>query len=465
MLEAVLLSSWSHIVGPGLLAFWTPECLVSSRRLSQSDASLHCDGLQPSITKSTILSSSLPNSVHKSWYKRDRKKSKNTHNDSSVNRLLNNLKLNFPNSNDGREASKEVDPQLLHCVGQILHGELQQVHPLPLQNDIYSRLLITPNNKIIHSTCFKQHQSAEEWWQDGTPVSLAVVFKNDKDLSSLWPVLTMTDIRMTKIVKLVKEKGPLVDHLDYIGDMLNDFYHTLLSLKHFIGSSDVSFYDEQDIDSATGASLKSLTQRAIMSHLQTCGHTVVVGTSENSIKKMILHLKFLLNSQEKICSLITTSGKLCAYYSGLYVQGILKSARDQSDLLNSKSRFTLIDVASDIVWQSCGVSSAHSSLRPVRGVGKVVPELMEEISLLSHDKGKQESHLLGFRRHLHLKAMVVIKLVERQRKEGSRIQRIPWNIILGLEDPEDIQIVLSMAEKMKPGISNLISPHFPGKFS
>ncbi|XP_076347073.1 uncharacterized protein LOC143245088 isoform X3 [Tachypleus tridentatus] len=426
MLEAVLLSSWSHIVGPGLLAFWTPECLVSSRRLSQSDASLHCDGLQPSITKSTILSSSLPNSVHKSWYKRDRKKSKNTHNDSSVNRLLNNLKLNFPNSNDGREASKEVDPQLLHCVGQILHGELQQVHPLPLQNDIYSRLLITPNNKIIHSTCFKQHQSAEEWWQDGTPVSLAVVFKNDKDLSSLWPVLTMTDIRMTKIVKLVKEK---------------------------------------DIDSATGASLKSLTQRAIMSHLQTCGHTVVVGTSENSIKKMILHLKFLLNSQEKICSLITTSGKLCAYYSGLYVQGILKSARDQSDLLNSKSRFTLIDVASDIVWQSCGVSSAHSSLRPVRGVGKVVPELMEEISLLSHDKGKQESHLLGFRRHLHLKAMVVIKLVERQRKEGSRIQRIPWNIILGLEDPEDIQIVLSMAEKMKPGISNLISPHFPGKFS
>ncbi|XP_076347074.1 uncharacterized protein LOC143245088 isoform X4 [Tachypleus tridentatus] len=425
MLEAVLLSSWSHIVGPGLLAFWTPECLVSSRRLSQSDASLHCDGLQPSITKSTILSSSLPNSVHKSWYKRDRKKSKNTHNDSSVNRLLNNLKLNFPNSNDGREASKEVDPQLLHCVGQILHGELQQVHPLPLQNDIYSRLLITPNNKIIHSTCFKQHQSAEEWWQDGTPVSLAVVFKNDKDLSSLWPVLTMTDIRMTKIVKLVKEKGPLVDHLDYIGDMLNDFYHTLLSLKHFIGSSDVSFYDEQ----------------------------------------MILHLKFLLNSQEKICSLITTSGKLCAYYSGLYVQGILKSARDQSDLLNSKSRFTLIDVASDIVWQSCGVSSAHSSLRPVRGVGKVVPELMEEISLLSHDKGKQESHLLGFRRHLHLKAMVVIKLVERQRKEGSRIQRIPWNIILGLEDPEDIQIVLSMAEKMKPGISNLISPHFPGKFS
>ncbi|XP_076347077.1 uncharacterized protein LOC143245088 isoform X6 [Tachypleus tridentatus] len=386
MLEAVLLSSWSHIVGPGLLAFWTPECLVSSRRLSQSDASLHCDGLQPSITKSTILSSSLPNSVHKSWYKRDRKKSKNTHNDSSVNRLLNNLKLNFPNSNDGREASKEVDPQLLHCVGQILHGELQQVHPLPLQNDIYSRLLITPNNKIIHSTCFKQHQSAEEWWQDGTPVSLAVVFKNDKDLSSLWPVLTMTDIRMTKIVKLVKEK-------------------------------------------------------------------------------MILHLKFLLNSQEKICSLITTSGKLCAYYSGLYVQGILKSARDQSDLLNSKSRFTLIDVASDIVWQSCGVSSAHSSLRPVRGVGKVVPELMEEISLLSHDKGKQESHLLGFRRHLHLKAMVVIKLVERQRKEGSRIQRIPWNIILGLEDPEDIQIVLSMAEKMKPGISNLISPHFPGKFS
>ncbi|XP_022248342.1 uncharacterized protein LOC106464832 isoform X2 [Limulus polyphemus] len=442
MLEAVLLSSWSHIIGPGLLAFWTPECTVNARRFSQSDIGLHRDGLQPNISKSTTLSSSLPNSVPKSWYKRDRKKSKNTHNDSSVNSLLNNLKLTFPNSNDCREESKEVDPQLLHCVGQILHGELQQVHPLPLQNDIFSRLLITPNNKIIHSTCFKQHQSAEEWWQDGTPVSLAVVFKNDKDLASLWPILTMTDVRMTKIVKLVKEKGPLIDHLDYIGDMLNDFYHTLLSLKPFIGPSDVNFCDEQ-----------------------TCGHTVVVGTSESSIKKMILHLKFLLNSQEKICSLITTSGKLCAYYSGLYVQGILKSAQDQSDLLNSKSRFTLIDVASDIVWQSCGLSSAHSSLQPVRGVGKFVPELMEEISLLTHDKAKQEHHLLGFRRHLHLKAMVVIKMVEKLRKESTYIQRIPWNTILGLEDPEDIQIVLSTAEKMKPGILNLISPHFPRKCS
>ncbi|KAM6105481.1 guanine nucleotide exchange factor C9orf72 homolog isoform 2-T3 [Pterocles gutturalis] len=63
---------------------------------------------------------------------------------------------------------------------------------------------------------------------------------------------------------------------------------------------------------------------AISSHLQTCGCSVVVGSSAEKVNKIVRTLCLFLTPSERKCSRLCRSESSFKYESGLFVQGLLK---------------------------------------------------------------------------------------------------------------------------------------------
>lgn len=65
---------------------------------------------------------------------------------------------------------------------------------------------------------------------------------------------------------------------------------------------------------------------AISSHLQTCGCSVVVGSSAEKVNKIVRTLCLFLTPAERKCSRLCEAESSFKYESGLFVQGLLKDA-------------------------------------------------------------------------------------------------------------------------------------------
>ncbi|XP_040976856.1 guanine nucleotide exchange C9orf72 homolog isoform X2 [Aquila chrysaetos chrysaetos] len=65
---------------------------------------------------------------------------------------------------------------------------------------------------------------------------------------------------------------------------------------------------------------------AISSHLQTCGCSVVVGSSAEKVNKIVRTLCLFLTPSERKCSRLCRNESSFKYESGLFVQGLLKDA-------------------------------------------------------------------------------------------------------------------------------------------
>ncbi|KAL4826246.1 hypothetical protein H8958_022094 [Nasalis larvatus] len=65
---------------------------------------------------------------------------------------------------------------------------------------------------------------------------------------------------------------------------------------------------------------------AISSHLQTCGCSVVVGSSAEKVNKIVRTLCLFLTAAERKCSRLCEAESSFKYESGLFVQGLLKDS-------------------------------------------------------------------------------------------------------------------------------------------
>lgn len=227
------------------------------------------------------------------------------------------------------------------------------------------------------------------------------------------------------------------------------------------------------------ASFDFLT-KAVSSHLQTHGSSVVLGADVEAIDKMIDTLSLFLSAEDRLKSSYTRVG--ASYAPDLILQGLIKPEKvKDADVIQSLLPTTVIDLVTKQITRThpyhvhrvlrkefqkmelrklSGKSDAKGSwasqvsiFSPVKESSPFVENMLNEVFRLPSDL--REGIVLQSRRLLVRKAVLLIKYVEARKADhatlhNSEIKKLRADLHVAHES--DFGIVLAMAETYSPGI-------------
>ncbi|KAG1055613.1 hypothetical protein G6F46_004173 [Rhizopus delemar] len=239
--------------------------------------------------------------------------------------------------------------------------------------------------------------------------------------------------------------------------------------------------------------------RVITSHLQTFGSTVLIGNSLGSVNMMINTLSLLLSLKERNRS--SHARKHHRYMPDLYLQGLLVKDIEEMEprielaVLDSIVPTTLVDMTRLVVkrtplynqyqqlrqsYQAAvfsklenDVLQRHSKLQmndwskrsqvfeKVNSIAPMVQSLLEEVRRIP--TRLRESYIKQWKRSLVKRALALIKYIEDETLAILGQVKVKENFVknvmnaLSLYDLDDFTIVLTQAEKLKPGMINFIT--------
>ncbi|GLH11653.1 Uncharacterized protein GBIM_16399 [Gryllus bimaculatus] len=252
-----------------------------------------------------------------------------------------------------------------------------------------------------------------------------------------------------------------------------EFWHTIFSLgKCGLGNSLL----------ACGADMLNhpLLERALTSHLQTFGCTVIMGTSSSDINALISFLALFLDSDEKFCSRLVLPTMKYSYHVGLFVQGLLLDefgCRElcSVDLAASPYLVTAVDLTKGVNANAVRQTSPQNLNRSGDGFGKtqlhrsILYPVKESASLIKsllkdmqHIPPSSWQHFIGiFKKKINSLAYMLLSFMHQSVMEyrgGSlQLERYLMKNMNLLES--DFLIVLAAAEKLKPGIYDHVMDH------
>lgn len=241
---------------------------------------------------------------------------------------------------------------------------------------------------------------------------------------------------------------------------------------------------------------------AISSHLQTCGCSVVVGSSAEKVNKIVRTLCLFLTPSERKCSRLCRSESSFKYESGLFVQGLLKDATGSfvlpfRQVMYAPYPTTHIDVDVNTVkqmppchehiynqrrymrseltafWRANSdeeMSQDHiihtdESFTPDLNVFQdilhrdtLVKGFLDQIFHLKPGLSLRSTFLAQFLLVLHRKALTLIKYIEDDTQKGKKPFKSlrSLKIDLDLTAEGDLNIIMALAEKIKPGLHSFI---------
>ncbi|XP_077981345.1 guanine nucleotide exchange factor C9orf72 homolog isoform X2 [Glandiceps talaboti] len=232
-------------------------------------------------------------------------------------------------------------------------------------------------------------------------------------------------------------------------------------------------------------------RRAIASHLQTSGCSIVIGNTIKEANMVVNTLGLFLSPSERLCSCYVLNDATFLYQQGLYVQAIVKDSNTYKTLNNSmrsiltnRQPTSLIDVSTLEVKQTPPWNEHYmkrdqvmcqelqclwqDSQQELLRVPFTTFQTVEDHETLIHDVmtelhpgyGVREAHIEQFLRILDRKALTMIKYIEEETNQGtetvkpSMLKRMRHDLNLTKEG--DWKIVLATAEKHKPGIYSFI---------
>ncbi|XP_071437037.1 guanine nucleotide exchange factor C9orf72 homolog isoform X2 [Pithys albifrons albifrons] len=237
---------------------------------------------------------------------------------------------------------------------------------------------------------------------------------------------------------------------------------------------------------------------AISSHLQTCGCSVVVGSSAEKINKIVRTLCLFLTPSERKCSRLCRNESSFKYESGLFVQGLLKDATGSfvlpfRQVMYAPYPTTHIDVDVNTVkqmppchehiynqrrymrseltafWRANSdeeMSQDHiihtdESFTPDLNVFQdimhrdtLVKAFLDQIFHLKPGLSLRSTFLAQFLLVLHRKALTLIKYIEDDTQKGKKPFKSlrSLKVDLDLTAEGDLNIIMALAEKIKPGL-------------
>ncbi|XP_061207142.1 guanine nucleotide exchange factor C9orf72 homolog isoform X2 [Neopsephotus bourkii] len=241
---------------------------------------------------------------------------------------------------------------------------------------------------------------------------------------------------------------------------------------------------------------------AISSHLQTCGCSVVVGSSAEKVNKIVRTLCLFLTPSERKCSRLCRNESSFKYESGLFVQGLLKDATGSfvlpfRQVMYAPYPTTHIDVDVNTVkqmppchehiynqrrymrseltafWRANSdeemsqdyIIHTDESFTPDLNVFQdilhrdtLVKAFLDQIFHLKPGLSLRSTFLAQFLLVLHRKALTLIKYIEDDTQRGKKPFRSlrSLKIDLDLTAEGDLNIIMALAEKIKPGLHSFI---------
>jgi len=227
------------------------------------------------------------------------------------------------------------------------------------------------------------------------------------------------------------------------------------------------------------ASFEFLT-KAVSSHLQTHGSSVVIGADVEAVDTMIETLSLFLSADDRLKSSYTRVGE--PYAPDLLLQGLLKPEKvSEVDVIQSLLPTTVIDLVTKQItrthpyhvhkvlrkeYQKVELrklsnksdtrgswASQVSIFTPVKESSPFVENMLNEVFRLPCDL--REGIVLQSRRLLVRKAVLLIKYVDARKEHqttlhNSEIKKLRADLHVAHES--DFGIVLAIAERYSPGI-------------
>ncbi|KAI8509947.1 hypothetical protein Bbelb_123750 [Branchiostoma belcheri] len=350
-----------------------------------------------------------------------------------------------------------------------------------------SKFYILPDKNIIAS-CFIFTGKAAV----GRSVySMSIILPSSK-LKVYLPWHDLCGARLTKIIRQLQVD---LEKNQDTGDVMSSLSASLLQFVRLVLSLQRdSLNPAMDLSESVFASGKErmieegFLRRAIISHLQTLGCSVVYGKSDKIINMVIHTLAAFLRPTERqrsrVCVRSTTPH---VYEADLFLQGIIEDKKGAGldlpmfDVLTSQYPTSLINLTNAEVRQTPPFH-VHSARRHeiltlqmyTDGEETPLPDMsifelvdtdesfvqtfLAEVFQLHPSCGVREAYIENFCRMLERKALSLIKYLETETDQGqqplklSSLKRIRNDLSLRLEG--DFCTVLAVAEKMKAGVYN-----------
>lgn len=230
-------------------------------------------------------------------------------------------------------------------------------------------------------------------------------------------------------------------------------------------------------------------QQAIASHLMTFGRSIVVGHLADRVNLVVHTLSLFSWEWERACSRQVLDGKQWPYAHDLCIQGLLKNKEGSYDLpvqdfMYSKFPSTIIDVQKRNVQQTSSLvehprqsymvaveelSQLYHDKAEACSIAAVyqsadIPEtliktLLDELHKLPVQSGIREAFIAHFMHLLQRRALTMIKYVEVETQKGRQplkggLKKLCQD--LNLSTDGDFRIILATAEKLKPGLCDIL---------
>lgn len=245
-------------------------------------------------------------------------------------------------------------------------------------------------------------------------------------------------------------------------------------------------------EAATSLLLDSrFLMRALTSHLQTCGCTIVVGESYHKVNLMIHTLSIFLHKNECFCSRVASEENSEHFAQDLWLQGIVGDIDvkiGSKDVLLNTSPVTLIDVDEKTVKQTiyanvhavkrrdnlkteasmllCGAELSDYPIRELftedfGDISMLVQRFITQLFSIPNNCSIRRNHIENFKQILQRKAAVFLEYVEHKSNNGHNIlnqghlQRLKQDLALSCES--DFRVILATAEKLRPGLSMFLA--------
>uniref|UniRef100_A0A673LDQ4 Protein C9orf72-like n=1 Tax=Sinocyclocheilus rhinocerous TaxID=307959 RepID=A0A673LDQ4_9TELE len=277
----------------------------------------------------------------------------------------------------------------------------------------------------------------------------------------------------------------------------------LTSMKKHSVPEEVDLKDTVLNDDDIGDSChEDFLHKAISSHLQTCGCSMVVGSNPEKVNKIVLTLCLFLTPAERKCSRLCHPDGSFKYDTGLFVQGLLKDSTGSfvlpyRQVLYSLYPTTHIDVDINTVKQmppchehtyhqrrymraelsalwkaaseddisSDNLINAQDSYTPdlnifqdVMHKDTLVKSFIDEVFLLKPGLSLRSVYLSHFLLLLHRKALTLLRYIEDETQKGKKPFRSLRNLKtdLALTVEGDLNIIMAMTEKLRAGLHSFV---------
>ncbi|KAJ1530636.1 hypothetical protein ONE63_005510 [Megalurothrips usitatus] len=222
-----------------------------------------------------------------------------------------------------------------------------------------------------------------------------------------------------------------------------------------------------------------IIERAVTSHLQTAGCTIVMGNNTTEVNSVIAFLALFLDDEARHCSRFVCSGQKHTFQIGLFLQGLLLDefgCRDLSseELLDNPLPATWVDLS-----KSAGVATAirqglplhlhqnkadhsESIMRVFKGESSLVRGLIRDLRQLPSNQWSGVVSM--FMQQLYKLASTLLSVVHwngvpssSDRAKNSSDNPTIRHLCATLHvDDSTFLIVLALADKLRPGAYRLV---------